>query len=418
MLPSNMGTETLWILLLEKKADIEAKGGFLEQTPLHCVPPRRGTETLRILLLEEKADTEATDQYGKELLFIGPPILNRTDQDSCDASVKKGRRPRCPRLRWKRRPFLSSFARSLGPEALGKLLAEMVHLWSRAVLVAIIKLDNQDFDSELTEELASKCIGWNGQVQSWNVARCASVPERLRTVLAERLRTVLAPARHGQGWLAGWIGCLNFLRRTSFVSQEVPVTLKHLPGVWGSDAVNEDFLKTLADCPHRWHFRNGCCAGDGLSCVAAVSGLHIAGDLLMHVWPWFAFVGHRMAFGTDLHSPLHPLYVVAALHLKKSLDESNQALPHLVQCLKCSANLGSYMTFDNAADALYLVGGWLAIARQLSIGSDELEKPWMAIFAAAAWLRLLYSLRAETWMGPKAPSHTFQLSRTPLPSFY
>ena len=43
----------------------------------------------------------------------------------------------------------------------------------------------------------------------------------------------------------------------------------------------------------------------------------------------------------------------------------------------------------------------MAIARQLSIGSDELEKPWMAVFAAAAWLRLLYSLRAETWMGPR-----------------
>ena len=108
-----------------------------------------------------------------------------------------------------------------------------------------------------------------------------------------------------------------------------------------------------------------------------------------------------MAFGMDLHCPLQPFYMVVLLHLKKSWDESVQVLPHLVQCLKCSANQRSYMTFDNVADALYLVGGWLAIARQLLIGSDELEKPCMAVFAAAAWLRLLYSLRAETWMGPR-----------------
>ena len=271
-----------------------------------------------------------------------------------------------------------------GPEFLGRLLAE-IDLWSRSVLVEIIKLDNQDSILNLLKSWPQ-----NAWIKCTELKR-ASVPEHLRTVLAH-------PERGEAGRLDG--SDAEFSEQNLFWAPEVPATLKHLPGVWGSDAVNEDFLKTLADCPHDGIFETDAVQAMVLAAwqqYRAFTLLEIFSGCLTVICLCWASYGFRHGFA--LSTP--PFYLVAALHLKKSLDESVQAFRHLVQCLKCSANQGSYMTFDNAADALYLVGGWLAIARQLFIGSDELEKPWMAVFAAAAWLRLLYSLRAETWMGPR-----------------
>eukprot|EP00435_Cladocopium_sp_Y103_P042240 s2865_g11.t1 len=58
------------------------------------------------------------------------------------------------------------------------------------------------------------------------------------------------------------------------------------------------------------------------------------------------------------------------------------------------------LDFDNLADIAYIVAGWVAIVRQ-ALDPTKLEKPWMSIFSAMAWLRALYSLRGETWMGPR-----------------
>ena len=174
--------------------------------------------------------------------------------------------------------------------------------------------------------------------------------------------------------------CSNPIGSMNFAASRYQ-TLKHLPGVWGSDAVNKD--KTLvADRLHDSIFETDAVQAMVLAAwqqYRAFTLLEIVACCLTVICLCWASYGFRHGFALSTPS----LYVVAAQHLKKSLDESVQALRHLVQWLKRSANQGSYMTLDNAADTLYLVGGWLAIARQLSIGSDELEKPWMAVFAAA-----------------------------------
>ena len=59
------------------------------------------------------------------------------------------------------------------------------------------------------------------------------------------------------------------------------------------------------------------------------------------------------------------------------------------------------MDFDNLSDVGYLLVGWLAIIRQLALGTRELEKPLMAVFCAMGWLKALYSLRGESFMGPR-----------------
>lgn len=97
------------------------------------------------------------------------------------------------------------------------------------------------------------------------------------------------------------------------------------------------------------------------------------------------------------------LCVAAVLHGKKSLNELWQLGEHMVRTFKkyCGwKSSGSYINFDNLADLIYIGSGWAAIVRQSSSPSS-LEKPCMAMFCALLWLRLLYSLRGETWIGPR-----------------
>ena len=364
--------------LLQSNANIEAKSG-LEKTPLHLAA-EFGHRDIVGLLLEKKAQIEAKEWYGATPLQLAA----RFDRNEVlTLLLEKGADLRAEDFQGNVALF-DILDRSQGPESFGRILAEK-NLWSRSVLVDIIKLDNQDWILNLLKSWPQ-----NARFYCWELKR-ASVPERLRTVLA--------PPNLGE---AGQLGGSDaeFSAQNLFWAQEVPVTLKHLPGVWGSDAVNEDVLELLADCPHDGIFETDAVQAMVLAAwqqYRAFTLLEIVSGCLTVICLCWASYGfrHRFAFSTP------PFYVVVALHLKKSLDESVQVLWHLVQCLKCSANQGSYMSFDNAADALYLVGGWLAIARQIFIGSDELEKPWMAVFSAAAWLRLLYSLRTETWMGPR-----------------
>ena len=374
-------------LLLEEKADIEATDVW-QGTPLHYAA-YFGHRDIVDLLLEKKADIEAKDVCQRTPLHLAPNS-NSDRKEVVTLLLEKGAEKGADLLAQDcdgRSALSVILDRSQGLESLGRVLAEK-NLWSRSVLVEIITSDNQDSILNLLKSWPQNA--WIARSEKTELKR-ASVPERLRTVLA--------PQSDGEaGKLSVWEA--DFSAQNLFWAQEVPVTLKHLPGVWGSDAVNEDFLELLANCPHDGIFETDAVQAMVLAAwqqYRAFTLLEIFSGCLTVICLCWASYGFRHGFA--LSTP--PFYVVAALHLKKSLDESVQALPHLVQCLKCSANQGSYMTFDNAADALYLVGGWLAIARQLSIGSDELEKPWMAVFAAAAWLRLLYSLRGETWMGPR-----------------
>ena len=346
-LAAHFGHRDIVDLLLQEKADIEARNGDLA-TPLHLAAYSDRNEVVT-LLLEKGADLGAKNYHGFSALFY-------------------------------------IIVRSLAPESLSRLLAEK-NLWSRSILVDIITSDDQDWILNL--------------LRSWpqNADVGFEKTELKRASVPERLRTVLAPPWHGQ---AGWLdeSDAKFSAQNLSWAPEVPVTLKHLPGVWGSDAVSEMVLKTLAGCRHHGIFETDAVqaiVGAAWQQYRAFTLLEIFSECLTVICLCWASYGFRQGF--TVSTP--PFFVVAALHLKKSLDESVYALLHLVQCLKCSAYQVSYMTFDKTVDVSYLVGGWLAIARQLSIGSDELEKPYMAVFAAAAWLRLLYSLRGETWMGPR-----------------
>ena len=327
-LATRYGHRDIVDLLLEKKAQIEAKDRD-QTTPLHLAA-HFGHRDIVDLLLEKKADIEAKDKCQSTPLYAAAnstfdpkEVVTLLLEKGADLGAQDcdGRSALFYVLHW-----------SVGPESFGRLLGEK-NLWSRSVLVAIIKSDNQDSILNF--------------LKSWPQNACvgSEMTELKRASVPERLRTVLAPPWEGE---AGQLPFRDaeFSAQNFFWAPEVPVTLKHLPGVWGSDAVNEDFLKTLADCPHDGIFETDAVQAMVLAAwqqYRAFTLLEIVSACLTVICLCLASYGFRQGF--TLSTP--PFYVVAALHLKKSLDESVQALRHLVQCLKCSANQGSYMTFEN-----------------------------------------------------------------------
>ena len=182
-----------------------------------------------------------------------------------------------------------------------------------------------------------------------------------------------------------------------FWVQEVAVTWKHLPGVCGTDAIDNRFLQSLVESPHDAIFETDAVQAMILAAwqqYRAFTFLEIAWSFLTVVCLCCSSYGFPQGFA--FATPC--LYVIAVLHAKKTLDELYQLLQH---CVTWATDKGSYINFDNAADVLYIVTGWLALVRQLSADPRDLEKPWMAVFSALSWLKLLYSLRGETWMGPR-----------------
>lgn len=355
-------------LLLEQKAEIEARESASRATPLLEAAECGHTAVVQILL-EKHAEIDATDCYGCTPLSNAAAaghreIVTLLLEKRADP-ISKG----CPPL-----PGAINRGDSEVVEALAAGMAEH-SLWSVSVLVEIFSSDNPDMMVKALEM-------WPQDATQEKVQR-ASLPERLRTVLSH---------------VSGGSGAdIQLSEQNLFWVQEVAVAWKHLPGVCGTDAIDNRFLQSLVESPHDAIFETDAVQAMILAAwqqYRAFTFLEIAWSFLTVVCLCCSSYGFPQGFA--FATPC--LYVIAVLHVKKTLDELYQLLQH---CVKSAADKGSYINFDNAADVLYIVTGWLALVRQLSADPGDLEKPWMAVFSALSWLKLLYSLRGETWMGPR-----------------
>lgn len=366
-------------LLLEQKAEIEARDCVSRATPLGEAASLGHTKVVQILL-EKHAEIHATDRYGWTPLARA--VLGRHIETMTLLLEKRAN----PISRgWPPLPRAIDRGDSEVVEALAAGMAEH-SLWSVSVLVEIFSSDNPDmlvkalemWPQDGTQEKVERASLQESQEQ----VQRASLPERLRTVLSH----------------VGSRGAdIELSEQNLFWVQEVAVTLKYLPGVCGTDAIDNRFLQSLVESPHDAIFETDAVQAMILAAwqqYRAFTFLEIAWSFLTVVCLCCSSYGFPQGF--SFAAPC--LYVIAVLHAKKTLDELYQLLQH---CVKSAADKGSYINFDNAADVLYIVTGWLALMRQLSADPGDLEKPWMAVFAALSWLKLLYSLRGETWMGPR-----------------
>ena len=278
--------------------------------------------------------------------------------------------------------------------AAGSEMAETIvtHLteqraWSVSVLITMLKAENQD-------GIVTALENWPQDAKTdRETLERERLPECLRPVLAPRLGS------SDQGtWMRrrhAWLELQNL-----FLSQEVPVSLKCLPGVSGSDVVDNNLLETLARTPHDVIFGT-----DAVQAIVLAAWQQYRAFTFLEIGSCFSTVVClcRCSYGYMHESDFSvaSLFVIVVLHAKKTLDESVQLVRHMRSLCSCRQTPESYITFDNAADLMYLVTGWMAVNRQLFVVTEGLEKPWMAMFSALAWLRLLYSLRGESWMGPR-----------------
>ena len=365
-LAADKGHRDIVQFLLEKSAKIEATDKD-EKTPLHLAV-REGQIDVVQFLLEKNAEIEATDGTGKTPLHL---------------AADKGHRHRYGNI--------------------VDVLLEHIpkqKAWSWSLVCKVLSLDNQEQVVKFLDMWPQKAVMRIGD-RIEDMKR-AHLPERLRAVLAPRMSTRdleeeikddVVHFRHMQ------LGAQNL-----FWAQEVAVTLKVLPGIVESDAVRNDFLQILADTPH-----------DAIFETDAVQAMILAAWQQERIFTWLEIgscIAMVMALCCSSYGFRHglltfattSLWLAAILHIKKTFDEILQASLHLLQVLRLPRRktvTKSYINFDNVADIWYIVSGWVAIYRQLVVFPSSLEKPWMAMFCALSWLRLLYCLRGETWMGPR-----------------
>ena len=367
-------------LLLEQKAEIEARDCICGATPL-LEAVRGGHREVVQILLEKHAEIHATDRYG--LTPLARAVVER-HIEIVTLLLEKRANPNLSRG-WPELPEAIDRGDSEVVEALAAGMVEH-SLWSVSVLVEIFSSDNSDMLVKALEMWPQDAT----QPQDDQDARQEKVQ---RASLPERLRTVLSHESHDSRYLCD-SGAWFVSEQNLFWVQEVAVTWKHLPGVCGTDAIDNRFLQSLVESPHDAIFETDAVQAMILAAwqqYRAFTFLEIAWSFLTVVCLCCSSYGFPQGFA--FATPC--LYVIAA---KKTLDELYQLLQH---CVKSAADKGSYINFDNAADVLYIVTGWLALVRQLSADPRDLEKPWMAVFSALSWLKLLYSLRGETWMGPR-----------------
>ena len=376
-------------LLVEKEADMEAKDKN-QWTPLMYAAGKGHREVVD-LLVEKEADTEAKDKNQWTPLRVAAEFK---EKHVVGMLLEKGANPTSQDQEGDIPLSLIIKNCPMGVEPLIVSWITKHNLWRLPLLVEIIRADNARCIVNMLEmwPQAGFFLNSSGDTVELNEA---NLPERLRVVLAFAFgtsdRRILEE------------GLLKFYEHNLFWTPKVPVTLKYLPGVTADDAVDEGFLQSLADCPH-----------DGIFETEAVQAMVLAAwqqyrvHTLLEIMSCFLNVlclccasygfRHEFAFATPC------LYVVAVLYVKRFFDFVN---PLRFQGFRL--NRPYYFEefrpyyFDKCADFLYLLAGAEAIVLKLGYPSHETEpwKPWMAAFAAFSWLRLLYSLRGETWMGPR-----------------
>ena len=233
----------------------------------------------------------------------------------------------------------------------------------------------------------------------------------------ERLRVVLAPRYKKEGDVEVVHKCnVNLEKQNLFDFPQKQTTLKVLPGLTGTDACSLEVLRAVVHTTNLAIFET-----DAVESVVIAAWQQARADtaceigcslILLSMMCCATYASHNEV---DWESAC--LTAVWIFHIKKSLEELCQYGAQLFGCSSSSSSIRSssrgccdcsmfwqrfwhLLDFDNLADVVYLSLGWTAILVQLLDSDSRAYKPWMGIFAAMVWLRALYSLRGESWLGP------------------
>ena len=383
--------------LLQSRADLESRSDDdLKRTPLHWAA-EGGHRDVGQFLLEKSAEIEAKSSSGQTPLFLAAKwgqievaqlLLEKNAQ--IETTDQDGNTP-------------ISYASGTVVDVLFEHIPKQ-EAWSWSLVCDVLSLDNQEQVVKFLDMWPQKAIRETETFGAYESMKRAQLPERLRAVISRKCQQDTNISDGVVYYKDLQLGAQNL-----FWAQEVAVTLKVLPGVVGSDAVRNKFLQILADTPHDAIFETDAVQAMILAAwqqERILTWLEIGSCIAMVMVLCCSSYGFRhglLTFATT------SLWLAAILLIKKTFDEIAEVSPLLLRVLCCretkTKSKRSYINFNIIADICkdiwYIVSGWVAICRQLVVFPASLEKPWMAIFCAFSWLRLLYCLRGETWMGPR-----------------
>ncbi|CAE7453729.1 Ank3 [Symbiodinium sp. CCMP2592] len=179
----------------------------------------------------------------------------------------------------------------------------------------------------------------------------------------------------------------------------VAVKLRVLEGISGADACHSGLLRCLVEAPNKAVFYT-----DAVEAVVSAawqqyrlqtvleSTFGILTVILLCVAS-FASKNGQPAFAGAVWLG------ILALHIKRTAEEVVQYLCFATRVWQGKVHRARCLDFDNAADLVYVIVGWFACVLQMQ--QDELEKQAVPCFCALAWVRALYTLRGESWLGPR-----------------
>ena len=221
-----------------------------------------------------------------------------------------------------------------------------------------------------------------------------------RAHLSQRVRVVIAP-RSSDLLMAVKEEDVDLCRQDLFPAPQCHASLKVVPGLAAAHACDCRILRCLAEASNDAIFQS-----DAVQALVSAAwqqlrfttAWEVSLDIANVVFPCIASAGIRQREGCCSNEFL---WIVVALHAKRTAEELWQYGRFLFRCSgvrsrkKCSVDLGNVMDF------IYLAVGWSAISLHLEHQEPAVEKPIMSVFCVLVWLRALYSLRGESWLGPR-----------------
>ena len=325
-------------LLLEARAEVDARI-FDKSTPL-CVASKEGHAEVAKLLLEARAEVDRKDTHERAPLFIA---ASSGHQDLVKLLLEE-----------RAGVGLGSAINAGRFELVDFLTEEVVKLnsWSPRLLIDIMTASNQDLIVKVIEK-------WPQEAKFFP-HRFDPIAETLdRAPLPERLRPFVVPPHRKSTDITDERN-VDLSRQNLFWAPQVQVALRRLPGLSAGDALNKDLLKTLADTPHDSIFET-----DAVQALVLAAWLQYRAFTLLDIGACIVtvvclcFASYEYRHGPPFAAGKSSLFLVAILHMKKSVDELAQVCRHLRHKYRGQAT-GSYVNFDNLADTMYIViSHWL-----------------------------------------------------------
>eukprot|EP00439_Symbiodinium_sp_Y106_P082777 s301_g22.t1 len=217
--------------------------------------------------------------------------------------------------------------------------------------------------------------------------------------LREHLRVLLLPSKNlalETAGAAAVAAAQGLHEQNLFDAAEVGVTLLEMP-VLAPVACERMVLAAVAETANE-----EIAATDTVDALVAAAWLQMrastALDILLMLVSVVCLCLVSYAYRHGGVDAMPALWILAIIHTKEALEWLVQA-GYFSWSKCCGRYEEAAVGLESLADLLYLVTGYLGIVRQIEL--RELEQSFLPVFSAMAWLRLLYSLRGERWLGPR-----------------